>query len=271
MKYPLRLTSTKNEVSETTASEDASNSLDIQKEAPTNKALRKKKVSSAVPPSKTAKDIAEASTPAKPKNKGRKKPQGPFYWRNETDYFALQDKDWVATTPRDEAHMIRFQIRGNPRPLRRHRTARGFMYNPSSAYQESFRKVVHDMVWSDVEQELSNHEPLFLEEHQLVVRLVFRMKRPKNHFVSGKPGPGRLRPTAAPRLAPTRTDVDNLAKFVLDSLNGLLYVDDRQVASIQATKIFDNEGHCEGSTEVYIQRLTEEDVDELLLSRIPPS
>jgi Holliday junction resolvase RusA-like endonuclease len=136
------------------------------------------------------------------------------------------------------------------------------MYNPSATYQQLFRKVVEDMV--------KDENPLFMEEHQLAMRIIFHMKRPKNHFVGSQPGPGRLKPAAPPRLAPSRTDVDNLAKFVLDSLNGLLYVDDRQVASIFATKIFDNDGHCEGSTEVSIQRLTEEHVDELLQRGLAP-
>ena len=112
-------------------------------------------------------------------------------------------------------------------------------------------------------------QPLFVEEDQLAMKIVFHMKRPNLHFVAGKPGPGRLRPCAPGRLAPIRTDVDNLAKFVLDSFNGLLYVDDRQVASIQVVKIFDNDGHCQGFTEVSIQRLTEDDVDGLLTGTIP--
>jgi len=196
----------------------------------------------------------------------KRKPEGPAYWRNETDYFLMLDKDSESISFGDEAHMIQFLVRGNPRPLRRHRTARGFMYNPSSKFQESFRQVVQEMVWTEEQ----GAQPLFMEEDQLAMKLVFHMKRPKVHFVGGKPGPGRLRSVAPGRLAPTRTDVDNLAKFVLDSLNGLLYVDDKQVASIHATKLYDNEGHCEGFIDVSIQRLTEEDVDNLLSNSVMP-
>jgi Holliday junction resolvase RusA-like endonuclease len=105
-------------------------------------------------------------------------------------------------------------------------------------------------------------------EQQLAIRIIFHMKRPKHHFVSSKSGPGRLKAGAPPRLSPTRTDVDNLAKFVLDSLNGVLYVDDKQVAFLSVFKLYDNDGHCEGCTEVSIVRLSEQHVDDLLQSGV---
>lgn len=198
------------------------------------------------------------------KRKRKKQPEGPAYWKNETDCVILRDGNLTTITSSvSSVHQIHFKVRGNPRPLHRHRTARGFMYNPSSKYQASFREVVQEMIWNETHSETP--QPLVPEGHQLAMRLVFHMKRPKLHFVANKPGPGRLRPTAPGRLAPTRTDVDNLAKFVLDSLNGLLYADDRQVASIHATKIYDNEGTCDGCIDVSIQRLCEQDVEDLLL------
>ena len=41
---------------------------------------------------------------------------------------------------------IKFTIRGNPRVLIRHRTARGFVYNPSKASQDNFRNVLLEML-----------------------------------------------------------------------------------------------------------------------------
>lgn len=213
------------------------------------------KVKGAVPKKNGAKTESDA---AAKKKKRKRQPEGPAYWKNETDHVSLLDRNLTITDSTSNVHMVQFKVRGSPRPLRRHRTSRGFMYNPSSKYQASFREVVQETVWNNKE------EPIFGEEDHLAMRLVFYMKRPKLHFVGGKPGPGRLRPIARGRLAPTRTDVDNLAKFVLDSLNGLLYVDDRQVASIHATKLYDNDGTCDGCIKVSIQRLYEEDVDDLL-------
>lgn len=180
--------------------------------------------------------------------------------------------------------LLRFTVRGNPLPLRRHRTNRGFVYNPSAATQQSFREAVEDIVFSriylgsadiaktndateDAQQPITARPPLWGPEQTLAVTIVFRMKRPKSHFIAGKPGPDRLRSTAPKQACSAlRTDVDNLAKFVLDSLNGVLYADDRQIVSLHVTKLYDNDIDelCQGSTCVCIRLLQEEDVPRLL-------
>ena len=200
-----------------------------------------------------------------------------------------------------ERKRIKFTIRGNPRVLIRHRTARGFVYNPSRAAQESFRDALlgllpprfrptitdnDDEDYDEEEEEEggggsrrggggggggSSSSPivpavLFSEGESLRLSIVFRMKRPASHFVAGRrTGPSsRLKPAfSAGRLRPAaaiRSDVDNLAKFVMDSLNGVVYVDDRQVVSLNVMKVLDSEGPCRGATEVEICVLREEDM-----------
>jgi Holliday junction resolvase RusA-like endonuclease len=46
-------------------------------------------------------------------------------------------------------------------------------------------------------------------------------------------------------------DIDNLCKFVLDALNGILYNDDRQIVTLKASKLFDS-SHQLGCTMVAI-------------------
>ena len=195
-----------------------------------------------------------------------------LYWRVDTDEFAFTDDvdengERSSDTTSSTKKLLKFTVRGKPVPLRRHRTSRGFMYNPSAKMQMEFRQVVSDMIYptvppSSVEEYIESSsaqqpEPIFKEDEYLAVTLLFRLKRPKSHFIGSKPGPGRLRPTSPGKLHTTRTDVDNLAKFVLDSLNDLVYVDDRQIISLHAAKVLDSEGHCEGATEVIIRRLHE--------------
>mmetsp|Transcript_15036 Transcript_15036/g.35943 ORF Transcript_15036/g.35943 Transcript_15036/m.35943 type:complete len:339 (-) Transcript_15036:32-1048(-) len=200
-----------------------------------------------------------------------------LYWRVDTDEFAFTDdvdengERSSATTTSATKKLLKFTVRGKPVPLRRHRTSRGFMYNPSAKMQMEFRQVVSDMIYptvppSSVEEYIESSsaqqpEPIFKEDEYLAVTLLFRLKRPKSHFIGSKPGPGRLRPTSPGKLHTTRTDVDNLAKFVLDSLNNLVYVDDRQIVSLHAIKVLDSEGHCEGATEVMIRRLDESEME----------
>ena len=199
-----------------------------------------------------------------------------LYWRVDTDEFAFTDDvdengERSSGTTSSTKKLLKFTVRGKPVPLRRHRTSRGFMYNPSAKMQMEFRQVVSDMIYptvppSSVEEYIESSsaqqpEPIFKEDEYLAVTLLFRLKRPKSHFIGSKPGPGRLRPTSPGKLHTTRTDVDNLAKFVLDSLNDLVYVDDRQIISLHAAKVLDSEGHCEGATEVMIRRLHESEME----------
>ena len=196
----------------------------------------------------------------------------PVHWVLDSDDLVFQRSGKGASNNStvDDARtylpsLIRFTIRGNPLPLRRHRTARGFMYNPSAASQQSFRQAVEEIIAERIKP--TPGRPMFSEGDTLAITILFRMKRPKKHFVGSKPGPGRLRPTA-PKQASSglRMDVDNLAKFVLDSLNGLLYEDDRQVGSLHVTKVYDDDmkEECRGSTCVCIRLLEEDNLPQLI-------
>lgn len=138
------------------------------------------------------------------------------------------------------------------------------MYNPSSGAQELFRHSLLEIIPPKhlpkiVDDGISDDSPItFFPDEFLEMSIVFRLKRPKSHFVNNKPGEGRIKTNAPGKYHPTRTDIDNLAKFVLDSLNGVLYTDDRQVVSLKATKVLDSEGDCDGATDVSITVVQDE-------------
>ena len=139
-------------------------------------------------------------------------------------------------------------IAGKPRPLRRHRTGKGFVFNPSEKYQKSFSEAAKIALGD-------NFTPLscFLECH-----IIFRMARPRNHFVSGKSkasGTDRLKETSPKLLHSGKTDIDNLIKFVLDSLNGIAFVDDKQVISLSSAMMYDNSVDCLGKIEVALCKI----------------
>ena len=248
---------------------------------------------------KPKKKLTRTKKRAKRKNSKTPPPTEPLHWTLSSDPVV-----WISTNGNTtsasswQAHtqtingatatalpeLVRFTIRGNPLPLRRHRTSRGFVYNPSAKAQISFRETVQNLLCLkpqtlDATNDTTPSEeviPLFGSETALAMTIAFRTKRPNRDFVGSRPGAGRLRPTtnteddnnkgvAPSRLwPPTRTDVDNLAKFVLDSVNGLLYDDDRQVVSLSVTKLRDDEDECRGSTEVCIRVLSEDDLERLL-------
>lgn len=62
----------------------------------------------------------------------------------------------------------------------------------------------------------------------------------------------------SPRFHVARTDLDNLVKLVLDSINEYAYEDDRQVVSVKAVKEYCNVGS--GSTDVTLTVLEEQEV-----------
>ena len=52
-------------------------------------------------------------------------------------------------------------------------------------------------------------------------------------------------------------DIDNLAKFVLDGVNNLVYQDDKQVVKLVVHKLFDSECSCDGRTVVEVTKFDE--------------
>merc|ERR1711918_314459 len=140
----------------------------------------------------------------------------------------------------NQKRSLEFIIPGDPVPLRRHRVARGMMYNPSGKDQKQFL---------NQSMEFMPNDPLC---GPIEAVLTFKMKRPKAHYRGGKFS--HILKADAPRYHTRRLDIDNLIKMVLDSLNGYAYYDDKQVVAIRACKEYaDIDG--EESTHVYFREL----------------
>lgn len=115
---------------------------------------------------------------------------------------------------------VSFCVRGKPLPQQRDRFGyNGNRYNPSKPLQEAFAKAVREFF-------LSQGGVPHFGNTLIGVTASFYLPTPKNQ--------GSIKNTA---------DVDNLCKFILDSLNGILYNDDGQVVRLVAEKSFcDNRG-----------------------------
>ena len=126
---------------------------------------------------------------------------------------------------------ITFEVPGNPIALKRHRhTKAGFSYDPSKSDKADFLAMC------------MNNRPKKPFEGALSVKLEFFFVRPKSHYGMGK-NAGRIK-ESAPQEHITKPDVDNLIKFVLDSLNGIFYKDDRQVVNLLAFKTYTDNYPC---------------------------
>ena len=117
---------------------------------------------------------------------------------------------------------IVFEVMGNPKALKRHRTGKFCNYDPSMQDKQDFLILAH------------NNRPSMPIDGPLKIDIEFCFARPKNHYGSGKnskilkPGCGLW------HIA--RPDTDNLIKFVCDSLNGVFFKDDSQLCEIRAVK-----------------------------------
>jgi len=110
---------------------------------------------------------------------------------------------------------ISFTLYGEPTPLSRHMLSKGRMYNPSGMHQREFAKACESFLPS---------KPL---EGPIEAKMIFYFSRPKYQFRTGKNS--HLLKDGISHWHSTRKDLDNLIKFVLDSLNKKAYVDDGQV------------------------------------------
>lgn len=117
----------------------------------------------------------------------------------------------------EDIGQIEFFVPGNPKGLKRHRTFRtksgvNIQVDPSKADKADFLAMA------------LRHRPTEPFRGPVAMAIVAVFGRPKSHYRSN----GQLKP-ASPVWYASAPDVDNVYKFVADSLNGIFWVDDRQV------------------------------------------
>jgi len=121
---------------------------------------------------------------------------------------------------------LSFTVYGEPIPLSRHMVARGRMYNPSAKAQNLFANACADKL------------PITPMDGPIEANLIFYFSRPKNHYGTGK-NSNKLKDNIDTWHS-KKKDLDNLIKFVLDSLNGKAYLDDSQICIINSAKLYTN-------------------------------
>jgi Holliday junction resolvase RusA-like endonuclease len=117
----------------------------------------------------------------------------------------------------------RFNI--NPVPASRPRVSRWSTY-----YPKKYTKFKKDMEALTSELETTPSEKL------VSVELEFRIMMPKSFSKKKRQGLNNT-------YCSNNSDIDNYIKAILDSLNGVFYIDDKQVVEIFARKIYGDEGY----------------------------
>ncbi len=126
----------------------------------------------------------------------------------------------------DIKYDLSFTVYGEPIPLSRHMVARGRMYNPSAKAQKLFSDACVDKL------------PTTPMDGPIEANLIFYFSRPKNHYGTGK-NSNKLKDNIDTWHS-KKKDLDNLIKFVLDSLNQKAYLDDSQICIINSAKLYTN-------------------------------
>ena len=77
----------------------------------------------------------------------------------------------------------------------------------------------------------------------IMLSITFYMPRPKNHYRTGKFS--HLLKNNAPISHIVKPDIDNLSKFVMDALQGILWDDDCYINALEARKAYSEKPRTE--------------------------
>ncbi len=153
----------------------------------------------------------------------------------------------IDLTQDDDNDEYMFYVHQTPKAMPRARKYRMIWVNTARRLQDAFRAEAAANLPTTV-------GPLFDKDVSLAVELVFYLPRPNSDFKGNKRDLFGFRLKESRRCAypPTGPDIDNLAKFVLDALNGLVYHDDRQVVQLVVYKLREETGCLTGCTRVTV-------------------
>ena len=120
---------------------------------------------------------------------------------------------------------VKFIIPGPAQAKQRPRVNRntGRIYTPGATHK--YEKLV---------KESYGNNPCF-EDQFISIKIIFKFEVPKSYSKK------KQAEALAGDLRPTKADIDNYIKSVLDGLNKVAFLDDRYICSIEASKIFAEE------------------------------
>ena len=136
------------------------------------------------------------------------------------------DSEMDASKQIDVPRVFEFDVNFPPTSLKRHRHTKfgNHTYDPSAGEKKEFLS------------KLLMQLPKKPFDKPIVAELYFYEVRPKSHYRTGKYSKD-MKPSA-PKHNVVKKDIDNFVKFVFDSLNKHLYVDDSQIFELKCGKYY---------------------------------
>lgn len=148
---------------------------------------------------------------------------------------------------------IVFTIEGNPKALATKSSKKVWLRDPCKDAKRLFRESVRNTVFKGNGE--STTGVVFDTSIPLIVDIGFFLQVPQYMFVNNDRHQGRIKPERISSW-PTKPDLDNLDKFVLDALQGLIFENDSQVVSQTICKSYDWNPPFSGRNEVHIRPAT---------------
>ena len=131
--------------------------------------------------------------------------------------------------------MLEFTIPGEPKAKQRHRTTKnGFNYTP--------KETVDYENWVKQCYFIEHRQTMLEGQIKAEIKAYFGIPKSYSKKKREEIKEGTLRPTKRP-------DTDNIAKAILDSLNGIAYKDDSSIVDLKVSKFFDEKPRVEVTLE----------------------
>lgn len=123
--------------------------------------------------------------------------------------------------------IIGFDVPGEPRGKERHRTGKYGTYTPSKTvkYEKEIQKAFRSC-WDIPELPFPTKKPLTVS-----IAAYYKIPKSESKKTKAEMAINKIRPTKKP-------DVDNIAKVVMDALNGVAWKDDAQVVNLHIIKFY---------------------------------
>jgi Holliday junction resolvase RusA-like endonuclease len=118
---------------------------------------------------------------------------------------------------------LRIHVLGEPIAKQRPRVTRARAYTPEKTHLQE--RLIADE-WA------TRHRTRVPPNKPFEMAIVALYGRPRTHLQSN----GDIKPSKRNHIPGPRTDIDNVAKLVLDALNGVAYDDDRYCTTLIASK-----------------------------------
>ena len=121
---------------------------------------------------------------------------------------------------------IKFEVPGNPKALKRHRTVKAGKFN------REYDPSIDDK--ADFLAMAMNNRPSVPLDQPLFVKYEFYFQRPKAHYGTGSKA--HILKSSAPMWHTNTPDSDNLEKFINDALNTIFWKDDKCICAWSGIK-----------------------------------